>query len=107
MLNDTTAAQYQCDLTSLNVVQRKRRAQLASEIWPQSLEQRELPTGYEFRFEFNPSLFGNIAELVALEHLCCPFFEIALKLEKNSGPLWLQITGDSGVKRFLRAEMNH
>lgn len=64
-----------------------------------------MATGYEFQFDFSSSLFSSIAELAALEHLCCPFFEIQLRLEKNHGPLWLRITGDPGVKQFLQAEM--
>lgn len=105
MLDDTQAAAYRCDLASLDALQRNRRARLASEVWPQSLETRELHNGYEFRFDFSPLLFSNMAELAVLEHLCCPFFEITLKLDKGNGPIWLQITGDSGVKAFIEAEM--
>lgn len=106
MQNSEVVSQYQCDLTSLDAVQRKRRAQLASEVFSQILETRELATGYEFRFDFKPSVFGNLTELATLEHLCCPFFEITVKIDKNNGPLLLQITGDPGIKQFLQAEMN-
>ena len=105
-MDTNVEAQYVCDLSALDAVQRARRGHLASEILPEILEKRELTMGYEFRFEYSPSLFNGLAELAALEHLCCPFFEIALKLEKNSNRLWLQITGDPGVKQFVQAEMN-
>lgn len=106
VLNDANEIRYQCDLEALDTVQRKRRAELAAEVWHQSLEMRELTTGFEFRFNFSPALLNNIAELAILEHLCCPFFDITLKLERDKGPLWLQITGGIGVKEFLKAEMN-
>lgn len=105
-MNDAYATHYHCDLTSLDNVLRDRRAKLAAEIWPQILETRELEIGYEFRFSFNPSLFNKIAELATLEHLCCPFFDIGLKLDKNNGPICLHITGDTGVKQFIQAELN-
>lgn len=106
MLSDQAEVHYQCDLGALDSGQRIRRAKLAAEIWPQSLETRELAGGYAFRFGFGPVLFSNIAELATLEHLCCRFFEIELKLEKNTGNVWLQLTGDPGVKQFIRAEMS-
>ena len=106
MQKETSAERYHCDLTALDPIQRRRRAQLATEVWPKSLEMREQATGYDFRFEFTPSLFTNIAELATLEHLCCSFFEITLEIEKNSNRLWLRLVGDPGVKQFIQAELN-
>lgn len=105
MQKESSAEHYQCDLTALDPTQRKRRAQLATEVFPKSLEMREQATGYDFRFEFTPTLFTNIAELATLEHLCCPFFEITLEIEKNSNQLWLRLTGDPGVKQYIQAEL--
>ena len=105
-LTGAYATHYHCDLTLLDTVLRERRAKLAAEVWPQILETKELAIGYEFRFDFNPTLYSLIAELATLEHLCCPFFDIGLKLDKNNGPIWLQITGDAGVKQFIQAELN-
>lgn len=105
-LTGAYATHYRCDLMSLDAVLRERRAKLAAEIWPQILETKEIAIGYEFRFDFNPTLFSQIAELATLEHLCCPFFDIGLRIDKNSGPIWLLVTGDTGVKAFIQTELN-
>jgi hypothetical protein len=46
------------------------------------------------------------AEFISLERLCCPFFNFVLEVEPESGPLWLKMTGQDGVKQFLQAEFN-
>jgi hypothetical protein len=38
------------------------------------------------------------------ERLCCPFFEISLRFERDGGPLWLRLTGREGIKDFIKAE---
>ena len=103
-MNDDSS-RYECDLTALDPVQRKRHRELREEVWPRSLETRELANGYGFRFPFDPSLVQKIAELASLEHLCCPFLEIGLELGKGGGPVWVRLTGDKRVRRFLRAEL--
>ncbi len=98
-------SRYKCDLTALDPAQRKRHSELSAEVWPRRLEMKELASGHGLRFPFDASLFESIAELALLEHLCCPFLEIELDLSKDKGPIWVRLTGDSGVKGFLRAEL--
>jgi len=38
--------------------------------------------------------------------LCCPFFDIDLRVEKEGGPLWLRLTGREGVKQFIKADFS-
>lgn len=99
---------YYCDLSALDSAQRKRRAELAAEVWPQSREMRELATGYQFRFDFSPSFFSKVAELATLEHLCCPFLELGLNVGtvESRNSFWFKATGDIAAKQFLRAELN-
>lgn len=106
-LNEPKATRYQCDLSVLDHEQRTRRAQLAAEIWSRSRERKELATGYEFRFDFSPTLVSKIAELATLEHLCCPFLDLGIMLSTASSgsQLLLRLTGDSGAKEFLEAEL--
>jgi hypothetical protein len=91
--------------TALNIEQRKRHF---DELGPQlrSLAKgvRELADGYEFEFPADPATFQLVAEWAAGEHLCCPFFDIDLRLEREHGAFWLRLTGREGVKQFIKAD---
>jgi hypothetical protein len=59
---------------------------------------------FEFEFPYDPATFQLVTEWAAAEHLCCPFFDIDLRLEREGGPLWLRPTGREGVKQFIKAD---
>jgi len=65
---------------------------------------REQPDGYEFRFPGDRSTFQLMAEWAADEHLCCPFFDITLRLDREGGSAWIRLTGRPGTKEFIRAD---
>ena len=65
---------------------------------------RELKEGYEFQFPSDRATFNLVAEWAIQEQRCCPFFEIAIRLDREGGPLWLRLTGRKGVKEFIRDE---
>src|SRR5215475_3381388 len=65
---------------------------------------RELPDGYEFRFPTDWKTIQLVAEWIAGERLCCPFFEIELRVGKEGGPLWLRLTGREGTKQFIQSD---
>ncbi len=92
-----------CDLHALNATEQKRRQALAERLHAAGQEVRELPDGYAFRFPAD--LYLVVANFVALERRCCPFFRFEMDLEADGGPLWLRITGRAGVKDFVRAEL--
>ena len=66
---------------------------------------RELPDGYEFQFAPDAATFRMLAEWADGERLCCPFFDIDLRFEREGGPLALRLTGREGVKQFIRADL--
>jgi hypothetical protein len=45
-----------------------------------------------------------MAEWAAGERLCCPFFNIQLRLEAEGGPFWLRLTGREGTKQFIHVD---
>lgn len=93
-----------CDLGALDEPTRAEHLALAGRLMHGgAAEVRELPDGYAFRFV--ASQYGEVAQFVANERLCCPFFAFALELAPAHGPLWLRITGAEGVKEFLHAEL--
>ena len=65
---------------------------------------RELRDGFEFEFPSDAATVQLVSEWAAGEHLCCPFFDIDLRLERESGALWLRLTGREGVKKFIQAD---
>lgn len=92
-----------CDLTAIPAAQREHHNIIAEQIFASVLETRELPGGYGFRLPEEPDTLLKAAEFVNLERLCCPFFNFALEVEPNGGPLWLKLTGGEGVKPFIES----
>ena len=91
-------------MNALTSEQRIRHGDLAAQIISAVAEFKELPDGYAARFQPESEFILAIAEFIMLERLCCPFFELDMKIEKERGPLWLKITGREGAKPFIRAE---
>ncbi len=65
---------------------------------------RELPDGYEFEFSADNKTYQLLTEWAFQERLCCPFFDIDLRFDREGGPLWLRLTGRPGTKEFIRME---
>jgi len=96
---------FVCDMTALDPTERARHRVLAMQLRPAVVAFEELPDGYAARFERAAQRFAILAEFMALESLCCPFFTLALEAACDGGPLRLRITGPDGVKPFIRAEL--
>jgi hypothetical protein len=94
-----------CDRLALDAEARRRHFQ---ELGPalRALKEsvRELPNGYEFRFPSDPKTIAMVAEWAAGERLCCPFFDIQLRMEREGGPFRLRLTGRKGTKDFIKAD---
>ena len=70
-----------------------------------ALEIRELGDGYAFAHSPEGEALAAMAEFVANERLCCPFFEFAITVGRDGGPAWLGVTGEGEAKYVLEAEM--
>ena len=96
---------FACNMLAMTPEIRKRHFE---EVGPALLKlkkgTRELADGYEFEFPADEKTFQLLTEWAMQERLCCPFFEINLRFEKESGPLWLRLTGREGVKGFIKAD---
>jgi hypothetical protein len=46
----------------------------------------------------------NMVEFVEAERRCCPFFDIALRVTPEHGPLWVRFSGRAGTKQFIEAD---
>jgi hypothetical protein len=103
--NGQPESPFACVRTALSPAQRKRHFE---ELGPQLRARRksvhELPDGYEFELPSNAMTFQMAAEWVAGERVCCPFFDIELRLVREHGPLLLRLTGREGVKQFIEQD---
>ena len=65
---------------------------------------RELPDGYAFEYPGDSATYRLVTEWAAGERLCCPFFDIDVRSEREGGPVWVRVTGREGVKNFIETE---
>jgi hypothetical protein len=110
--NDETAvilqpeeSPFACDMTTLDAEGRERHAVVTRQLTDGIQEVRELPDGYALRFTPSQDAILVVSEFIAREKLCCPFFGFELVVEKENGPVWLQLRGREGVKAFIQAEL--
>ena len=96
---------FSCNLSALDRDQGKRHDFLTQDVFPKHLEIKELPDGYRVCFPSNRLLFIALSEWITLEQLCCPFLTLSIESQHDQGPIWLEATGEDGVKNFLRAEL--
>ena len=96
---------FVCDRLALSP---EARARHFNELGPQLRDLktgvRELTNGYAFQFPADPKTVLLVAEWAAGERLCCPFFDIDIRLEPEDGSMWLTLTGRDGTKEFIRAD---
>ena len=64
----------------------------------------ETEKGYEFQYSPSNVSIGELADWVAGEGKCCPFFDFHIDLEREGNLLCLRLTGEEGIKPFIRSE---
>jgi hypothetical protein len=98
---------FACNRLALTAAQRKRHFdELTPKLRSLAKGAHELPEGYEFEFPGDPATYSLMVEWVAGEHLCCPFFDIGLRLDREQGPAWIRLTGRAGTKEFIRSDFS-
>jgi hypothetical protein len=96
---------FYCDQGALTPAVRKRHFDvLGPALIAKRISVRELPDGYEFRLPSDPATFKEAAEYIDVERLCCPFFNITLRVAAEGGPLSMSFTGRPGTKAFIAGD---
>jgi hypothetical protein len=96
---------FACDRLALSPEQRKHHFdELSPALRALKTGIKELPDGFEFEFAPDAKTYEMLAEWVGGERVCCPFFDIGLRSERENGVLALRLTGRPGVKQFIRAD---
>jgi hypothetical protein len=95
---------FACSVSGISAERRPRYMALVKKLDSTKQEVRELADGYAFRFSVEASTIQDLAEFIAYERLCCPFFDLEIVVEREGGPAWLRLRGREGVKEFIRTE---
>ena len=94
-----------CNAFALSPEVRKRHfEELGPALLKLTKNTRELPDGYEFELPADNKTYQLLTEWAFHERLCCPFFDIDLRFEREGGPLRLRLTGRPGTKEFIKME---
>ena len=98
---------FACDMTAIASDRRGAHLATINKLFRAVEGIRELPNGYSVRLPNESDVLLTAAEFIALERLCCPFFDFSLEIEREGGAVWLSLTGREGVKPFIMAEIGH
>ena len=96
---------FACDTSVVEAEQNDQSTMTTEQLFALVEEARELPDGYALRLPNDADTFAHATRFMAHEQECCPFLDISLERGAADGPLWLQITGQEGVKQFLQVEL--
>jgi hypothetical protein len=98
---------FACNAFALSSEIRKRHfEELGPALLKLKKSTRELPDGYEFELPPDNKTYQLLTEWAFQERLCCPFFDIDLRFDRENGPLWLRLTGRPGTKEFIKEEFD-
>ena len=98
---------FACNAFALSPEVRKRHfEELGPALLKLKKSTRELPDGYEFELPADNKAYQLLTEWAFQERLCCPFFDIDLRFDREDGPLWLRLTGRPGTKEFIKMEFD-
>ena len=100
----TVQSKFYCNIKALTLEERARHKQLSEKLMAARKEIVETEKGYEFQYSPADVSLPELAEWVAAESKCCPFFDFHIDLEREGKLVCLRLTGEERVKAFMRAE---
>lgn len=98
--------QFFCNRQALNPAERAHHRQLTDKLMASRKKIVESERGYEFQFSASTVSLTELSDWVAAEARCCSFFDFHIDLEEKGRLLCLRLTGQPGIKPFIRAEFN-
>jgi uncharacterized protein HemX len=100
----TVQSKFYCNIKALTTEERARHKQLSEKLMAARKEIVETEKGYEFQYSLADVSVAELADWVAAESKCCPFFDFHIDLEREGKLACLRLTGEEGIKAFIRAE---
>jgi hypothetical protein len=95
---------FYCNIKALSLAERAHQKQLTDKLIASRTQIVETPKGYEFQFDPATVSLGEVVEWVVTEEKCCPFYYFHIDLEREGNLVCLGLTGQEGIKQFIRAE---
>ena len=102
----TIQSKFYCHIRALTEDERARHKQLSDKLWARRNAIVETEKGYEFQFSPQNVALAELVDWVVAESKCCPFFDFHIDLENEGQLICLRLTGEQGVKEFIRAEFH-
>ena len=100
----TKESKFYCNMQALTPLERRHHKELTELLIASRKEIVETETGYEFQYSSSTASLAQLADWVAAEAKCCPFFDFHIDLEREGSLLCLRLTGEDGIKPFIRHE---
>jgi hypothetical protein len=95
---------FYCNMGALNPAERARHKALTDKLLKMRRRTVELANAYEFEFRTAEVTVGELADWVASESKCCPFFDFQINLQNGGAVLTLRLAGAEGINAFIHAE---
>ena len=99
-----TTTRFYCNTRALDPAERASHRQLSEKLMAARKKIVETEKGYEFQFGPADASLDELARWVKAEAKCCPFFDFHIDLEEQGKLLCLRLTGEPGIKAFIRSE---
>lgn len=96
---------FYCNVAALNPAERAHQNKLTAKLLAVRTNVIETQKGYEFQFSPSTITIAELADWVAAEGKCCPFFDFHIDLENQGTLLCLRLTGEEGIKEFIRTAL--
>lgn len=100
----TESTQFVCNMNAMTKEERARYDVLRRKLEQAVERAEELENGYTFRLRDGSISLDELAQWVEYEQKCCSFFGLGVEAAPRKGPMALRITGEPGVKAFIRME---
>jgi hypothetical protein len=101
-----TGNKFFCNIQALSAAERSEHSALTKKLLASRKNTLETQTGYSFEFGAADLSLAEVAQFVAAESKCCPFFNFQIDVEREGSELRLRLSGDEEAKPFMRAEFH-
>jgi hypothetical protein len=98
--NNDATPELSCTLTGPELQQRK--STILSSLSEKILETTESENGFSFRFSGGDEILDELITFIKSERQCCSFFTFNLSVSEF---IWLELSGPTGAKEFIKTEM--
>jgi hypothetical protein len=100
----TTQSKFFCNIKALTPQERAHHKELTEKLMRMRKGIVEMRNGYDLQYSPAQVSLEELVDWVKAEAKCCPFFDFHIDLENEGKLLCLRLTGEEGIKAFIRSE---